>query len=585
MCGINEVIHLNGADPQQLSDEISTMLDRTKHRGPDQSDVVILGQQAALGMNRLSIVAPDEQATVQTSGSGNYAVFNGEIVNHQSLRRNLNTPPLASGDTAIILPMLEEKGEDFVRELAGMFAIGIYNPSERRLQLWRDPLGVKPLYYYQDEQRVIFSSEMKAIAAILPHDPAVDFAAIDHILMYRSHPGRTTVFPEIHRVLPGEKIVFNGNSRSHEHYWTLGENSDALERGNHVEEFRQLLTQVVKEHAQADVPGGLFVSGGLDSSLLAAIVLKEASSSPYKQPISLRFAPNPVVDEDYAKLLEKFLAVPFEWVDVTDEGARQALMDLIPYMDEPLQNPIHVGTFLMARRAREMGIKSIITGDGSDELFLGYSRFEPWFSQSPDKEKVYLKSLQFMTPEEAEELYTQEAKYLISAMSDAQGRPFVPFESLNQALRYERGYHLPDDHNMRVDLMTMANGVEARVPFQDHRVAEYSLKIPPLTHFGISGKAWLQEVAKPWLPPEIIARRKIHFPSLPDQWLSGKGADWAAEILLDPNCRIRRWIKIDTLENYLREHKENTRKHGRLLWALTTLELWLCNLPSWRSSF
>lgn len=583
MCGIHGVIHINGVEPTQLKSEINTMLSLAKHRGPDQSDVVIFDRQAALGMSRLSIVAPDERSTIQTSQTGNYAVFNGEIVNHHMLRRNLKKPSSTPGDTAIILPMLEEQGQDFVHDLAGMFAIGVYNHLERKLQLWRDPLGVKPLYYYHDGETIIFSSEIKAIAAVMPHEPKVDFAAIDHILTYRSHPGRVSIFPEINRVLPGEKVIFDGNRISHEQYWTLGENKDSLERDNSVEEFRKLLVQVVNEHAQANVPGGLFVSGGLDSSLLAAIVLKETSSSPYKQPISLRLLPNHYVDENYAKLLEKYFATPFEWVDFTDEGARQALMDLIPYMDEPLQNPMHVGNFLMAKRAREMGIKTIITGDGSDEFFLGYERFGPWFNQTRDRGTAYVKWLQFMTPEEAEELYTQEAKNLIRPMIDAQGRPFLPFDNLNQVLRFERGYHLPDDHNMRLDLMTMAHGVEGRVPFQDHRITEYSLNIPSSTHFGVSGKAWLKEVAKPWLPQEIITRKKALFPYLPDQWLSGKGTDWAVEILLDQNAHSRRWIKPDALGKYINEHKEGTRKHGRLLWSLIVLELWLKNMSSWRN--
>ncbi len=131
--------------------------------------------------------------------------------------------------------------------------------------------------------------------------------------------------------------------------------------------------------------------------------------------------------------------------------------------------------------------------------------------------------------------------------------------------------------------MTMAHGVEARVPFQDHRIAEYSLNIPSAIHFDTSGKAWLQQVAEPWLPGEIIKRKKIHFPSLPDQWLSGKGADWAAEILLDQNAYTRRWIKSDILEKYINEHKEKTQNHGRLLWALVVLELWLKNMSSWRN--
>ncbi|MFA5770310.1 MAG: asparagine synthase (glutamine-hydrolyzing) [Patescibacteria group bacterium] len=583
MCGIHGVIHFNGAKPTQLKREIGTMLNRTKHRGPNQSDVIIFGNQVALGMNRLSIVAPDEHSTIQTSASGNYAVFNGEIVNHDQLRRGLKNPPHQHSDSSIILPLLEEHGQGYIRELAGMFAIGVYNLSEERVQLWRDPLGVKPLYYNHSKDGVIFSSEIKAIAAVMPHEPEIDFAALDHGLRYRFHPGRSSIFPEIQRVLPGETVIFDRDKMSREQYWTLKPNKTSLESGIGIEQFRELLVQIIKEHTQADVPGGFFVSGGLDSSLVTAIALQESDSSPYKQPISLRFLPNSVVDEGYGKLLEKFLGKPFEWVDVTDATARQALMDMIPFMDEPLENPIHIGTYLMAKRAHELGLKSVLTGDGSDEFFLGYQRHEPWFNGTKDPGTAYKKWLWTMSPEEANELYTPDAANLVKPMIDAEGHPIEPFLNVEQALRFERLDRLSEYHNMRLDRMTMAHGIEARVPLQDHRIVEFALKIPLPTLFGNSGKAWLQEVAKPWVPPVIINRKKIHFPSLPDQWLSGEGADWAAEILLDQGARTRKWIKPDVLEKYINEHKDNIRSHGRLLWALTVLELWLKNQTSWRN--
>ena len=141
---------------------------------------------------------------------------------------------------------------------------------------------------------------------------------------------------------------------------------------------------------------------------------------------------------------------------------------------------------------------------------------------------------------------------------------------------------LSEYHNMRLDRMTMAHGVEARVPFLDHRVVEYALQIPLPTLFGKSGKGWLQNIAKPWVPAEILNRPKVHFPSLPDQWLSGMGAKWTAEILLDHKAYIREWIKPKVLERYIMEHKEKIRNRGRLLWALIVLELWLQNLYSWR---
>ncbi len=199
MCGIHEIIRSNGASPAQLKKDIGTMFNQSKHRGPDQSDVVVFGNRAALGMNRLSIVAPHERSTIQRSATGNYAVLNGEIVNHPELRRGLKNPPSQQSDSAVILPLFEQYGQGYIRELAGMFAIGVYNPSEERVQLWRDPLGVKPLYYHQSGDEFIFSSEIKAIAAVMSHEPEIDFAALDQGLRYRFHPGRSSVFPEIQR--------------------------------------------------------------------------------------------------------------------------------------------------------------------------------------------------------------------------------------------------------------------------------------------------------------------------------------------------------------------------------------------------
>lgn len=462
-----------------------------------------------------------------------------------------------------------------------MFAIDVHTPSEGKVQLWRDPLGIKPLYYYQSGDTVIVSSEVKSIHAVMPEEPEVDFAAIDHILRYRFQPGRSTVFPEIHRVLPGETVLFDRDGISHEQYWNLGSNKKELAQDIGIDQFRRLLVQVIQEHAQADVPGGFFVSGGLDSSLVTSIALREAGDSSFRQPISLRFSPHSVVDEEYGKVLEKSLKTPFEWVELSDEIARQTLIEVVQYMDEPLENPIHVGTYLMAKRARELGIKSVLTGDGSDEFFLGYERHANWFNH-PNPIENYPRLHWTVKPEEAKELYTPEAAAAVKPMVDGFGNQVEPFLTLDQALVFERRERLPEYHNMRLDRMTMAHGVEARVPFLDHRIVDYSLQIPVETLFGDSGKGWLQEVAKPWLPSEILNRPKVLFPSLPDQWLSGEGADWAAEILLDPAAQTRKWLKPDVVEKYIREHKDQTHLRGKQLWAMVALELWLQNQISWK---
>lgn len=559
------------------------MLNITKHRGPDQSDTMVFNQ-AVLGINRLAIIAPNEHSTIQSiPGEKRYALFNGEIVNYKHLRKFLKFPPKNQHtDSAIILPLFKELGPKFIQKLAGMFAIAIYNEQDNTLQLWRDPLGVKPLYYYQGKEGVVFSSEVKAIYAVLDRVPELDFAAVDHSLKYRFHPGQSTVFPEIKRVLPGETVIFKDGKAFRKQFWTLTPNRKSLNKNISVEQFRSLLTQVVKENAQVDVKGGFFVSGGLDSSLITSIGLKLQSS--YKQPISIKFTPNPVVDESYGKFLEKYLKTKFEWVEISDTIARQALVELTSFIDEPLENPIHIGTYLMAKRAKELGIKSVLTGDGSDEFFLGYARHACWFNDPQENPSIaYPKWLWTLSPQEANELYTTEAKVSIKPMIDAFNHKIEPFLNVNQALKFERLDRLSEYHNMRLDRMTMANGVEAKVPFLDHRVVEYALQVPLSKLFGSTGKGWLQEVAKPMLPTEILNRPKVHFPSLPDQWLSGKGADWIAEILLDHKAGTRKWVKPRILERYIKEHKENTRSHGRLLWALVVLELWLKNLAKWRN--
>lgn len=584
MCGIHGIVYFNKVSPGILQSRITSMLNITKHRGPDQKDIKIFAQ-AALGMNRLAIVAPFEHSTIQSlERDQKYAVFNGEIVNHLKLRKLLQHPPINQhSDSAVILPLFKEFGQKFIEKLAGMFAIAIYDQQSNRLQLWRDPLGVKPLYYYHSKDCVIFSSEIKAVYAVMDNTPEVDFAAIDHILRYRFHPGQSTVFPQIKRVLPGETVIFERDKILHKRYWTLSSNKKELDHGVQIEQFRELLTHIIAEYTKADVKGGFFVSGGLDSSLITSIGLKTASNSAFKQPISIKFSPKAVVDEEYGALLEKFLGTKFEWVTITDSLARETLMHLVSFIDEPLENPIHVGTYLMAQRAKELGIKSILTGDGSDEFFLGYKRIGYWFHNSVvDPSSSYPKLLWTMTPDEASDLYTREAITSTRPIIDSFDHPIEPFKNLDQVLQFERLDHLSEYHNMRVDRMTMAHGVEARVPFEDHRLVEYTLQVPLMTLFGQGGKEWLSKVSRPWVPQAILNRPKVHFPSLSDQWLLGEGAKWAGEILLDHQAHTRKWLNPKVVERYIKEHKEKIHSRGRLLWALIVLELWLQNLSQWR---
>lgn len=583
MCGIHGIVLTTSTDDarplEKYSKKVSLMLKKADHRGPDQFSVQQV-PNGAIGMNRLAIVASQEDLTVQSDVQNNlHLIFNGEIVNYLELKNELETQPKKDGDTAVLLPLYEQFGESFVKKLAGMFAIAVVDDQKEEVHLFRDPLGVKPLYYYHENGVLIFSSEIKSIYAVLDEKPEIDFSAIHHMLQYRFHPGRTTVFKKIMRVLPGEQITFKKGTQIHKQYWKLGANNEVSNPDTSVEKFRELFKTVVKQNLRGDAKGGYFVSGGLDSSFITSLGLQYPSN--YKRPISINFTPNPVIDEEYAQRLEKYLDTEIAWAQISDADARSGLEELVSFMDEPLENPIHVGTYFMAKKAHELGIKSVLTGDGSDEFFIGYARQACWFSDEEDPKVAYPKWLWSVTPDDISQLYTEESKAQITPLLDNFDKPIEPFTNIEQVLCFERLERLAEYHCMRIDRMTMAFGVEAKVPFLDHRIVELSMQLSINDLFGKSGKEWLQKVAEPFVPSEIIHRKKVHFPSLPDQWISGKGIDWIKNILLAHDARVLQWFNKFALEDFINQHEAGTKKYGRQLWALAVLELWLQEVEQW----
>lgn len=440
--------------------------------------------------------------------------------------------------------------------------------------------GVKPLYYYLNDEYFIFASEIKAVYSAMDYKPDVNYDAIDNILRYSFNPGRSTSICEIKKVLPGEKVtVCNGNIKF-EKYWELKQNINykeisEKEEKNKILEFKELLNKVVTENAYSDVPGGFFLSGGLDSSLITAISLQNNNSN-YHTPISIRFSPNSVDDEKYVNILEKHFNKKVEWVDITPEVAIESMNELVKFLDEPLENPTHIGTYLMSKKARELGLKTVLTGDGADELFIGYERQVCWLN-SKNPKKVY-PSLSCKIPKT-----TIEMLYNSEFSEKVKNKKYIPeiIDNINDALYYERYERLPEYHNMRLDRMTMAHGIEAKVPFQDYRIADYSFKlsIEELTK-GIR-KGWLKEVAKDWLPEEVIYRKKAIFPSLPNEWLTGNGINFAKSLLLNSNSKISVYLNQKTIKKLIEEHESKKEKHGKELWALIVLELWLRNLENW----
>lgn len=588
MCGISGIVSFNETQLGDHDKKLNIMNAITKHRGPDSTDVS-LSENSALGVNRLAIVGINDRSSIyQTSDFSAELIYTGEIVNAEELTKRFS---LCLGekkcDGAVLAPLFEKNNAMFVDDLAGMFAIAIYDKKNRELHLIRDPAGIKPLYYTLINNSVYFSSEIKAIQAVMVEPADIDFNAINNIVRYRFNVGDKTVFPEISRVLPGQYLRISHNQiKAHFYSQNKADQSrkqtvkDAQRKGNSKIkkliniDFSALFRAVVLENTKSDVKGGVFVSGGVDSSAIASIIAKHDTK--FKTLISLKFEMQRVNDEIYARQLEDYLETKFEWVSISSEDARKSIEEIVFYLDEPLENPTHVGTYMMAKKASELGVKTVVTGDGADEYFLGYERFDSLFGNQIDRTfSKYTNKLWSLAPTLFEELYTPKAHALVKPLLDPRNKKILPFQSIEGILRLEQTERLPEYHCMRLDRMTMAWGVEARVPFLDRRIIEYANHISPSVRYGENGKGWLKKMVSPFLPASILGRKKDFFPSLPCQWIREGGTEWVAGILLDKNAVIANWFNQSTLELWLNRHRKNEQDYGRILWAATVLELWL----------
>lgn len=578
MCSIYGIICYKECFKNSLEDKMIKMLEKTIHRGPDGNEIVYF-PCAAIGMNRLSIIGIDNNNAMVQNYEQLYSVLNGEIANYKEFKQEVFQD--VQCDSEIILPMYKKYGKYFVKKLGGMFSIAIYDKQINSICLWRDPLGIKPLYYYSNSQYFVFASEIKAIYAIIDNGFDIDYNAIDNILRYGFNSGRNTVFHRIKKVLPGEMVTFCDGNIKCEKYWELKSNRRYIEqtekeKKEKIEEFRELVKRILREYLYSDVKGGFFTSGGLDSSLLTAIAFQDRSSH-YTVPLSIRFLPHSVDDEKYVKILENYWNQTIEWVDITPGIARNTLEELIQFIDEPLGNPNHIGTYLMSKRSKELGVKTIITGDGADEFFVGYERQENWVRSEREK-KLYSSLSWVFSKSDIDLLYNADFQKVFK------NKKYIPetVSNIEEALLYERGERLPEYHNMRLDRMTMAHGIEAKVPFQDYRIVEYTLGLSIKELMLGTRKGWLKEVAGGWLPEDIIYRKKQIFPSLPNEWIAGEGIEWAKDILLDSKNKINILFEKKKLEDFMEKYATKKVEYGKNLWALITLELWMRNLENWK---
>lgn len=631
MCGISGKVNFE-ADRKVDADLLRRMTDVIAHRGPDGHGEYLSGQ-VALGHRRLSIIDLSTGAQPMSNEDGSvWVVYNGEIYNFAELRADL----LARGhrfksttDTEVIVHLYEELGDNCVAQLRGMFAFALWDDRKHRLLIARDRVGIKPLYFAHTRRSVVFASEIKSILEDGEVGRDVDFEAIDRFLTYYYVPGDRTLFREIRKLPPGHYLTVERGVVRMREYWDLPiEPADArLSYDDAVEELDGLLSQTVKDHLISDVPVGVLLSGGVDSTGVLSHAVRHSNGRLHT--FTMGFEGQGFADErPYARLGAAAFGTEHHEISMSATDFQDFLPRYVWHMEEPICEPPAIALFFVSRLARNSGVKVLLSGEGGDEAFGGYQtyrnllllenaktilggvgrplissglrmlkaagarRFAPYagmaslalqdyyFSRTASpftdfnrqKGRLYKKAFASALDGIRSEDPTRELFRRSSRGSDLQRMLYVDSKSW-----------LPDDLLVKADKMTMATSVELRVPLLDFRVLEFASKLPDA--FKVSGwrlKRILKDVLRESVPAAILERKKTGFPVPYDSWMRTTLRDYVHDIVLSPSAALLQYFERGAIADVARQHAESGRG-AKELFSLLVLELWHQEFPNSRS--
>jgi asparagine synthase (glutamine-hydrolysing) len=631
MCGINGIA-LSSSSRRSIDVRmLERMRDVLTHRGPDDAGIFIDAriERVGLGHRRLSIV--DVRSGHQPMANEDrllHITYNGEIYNHADFRSSLE----ARGhvyethcDTETILHLYEEHGPDCVNHLRGMFAFAIWDHQKRELFIARDRLGVKPLYYaHTNDGSLYFASEIKALFEAETVKAEINYGALPDYLANHAPSGEETLFRGIKRLLPGHTLLWRDGTIEIKRYWNVsfqrpenGRRSDA----DYIAEWSELFRESVRLRLMSDVPLGMFLSGGIDSSAIAA-VMSGIVAEPIKT-FSVAFAEREANELEYARLVARAFKTNHHEVVVSPEDFFAALPKLVWHEDEPIAHPSSVALYFVSQLAAQH-VKVVLTGEGSDELLAGYGRYrktvlnmevgrryQQWvpsgvrsairkqikglpagsrlrqklqrtfLTLSPDIESIYFDNFAVFPRAMQHELLTVEAREQIgvsagdpySVMRDVLGETDAT-SLLDRLLYADIKTYLPE-LLMKQDQMSMAASIESRVPFLDHKLVEFCASLPEHMKLrGATTKYILRESMKGLLPQAILSRPKMGFPVPIGAWFRGAFRDVVDEYVLSERAVSRGILDAGFVRSLVRRHQEGGEDHSERLWALVNFEIW-----------
>lgn len=613
MCGIVGVYRYASGRPV-VEQDIRAMCSVIGHRGPDGDGVYTQGA-LGLGHKRLSIIDVAERSNqpMIRAGTEQVLVYNGEVYNYLELKQPLEEQGCrfdTASDTEVVLHSLAVKGEHAITEFNGMFAYAYWDPSSQRLILARDRLGIKPLYYYIDEEGIVFASEIKSILALTGKIFAADDTLIDAYMSMGYVPGDNTLFKGIKRLLPGHQLTVAAGKVSINQYWDLTFQREA-DRGEaaYLEETRWLLQDAVKLQLRSDVPLGVFLSGGVDSS--AVVAQMHQLGVEHIKTFSVAWDYGKAYNETaYARRISQQFGTEHHEYFMSPEDLWSFLPSFIDYMDEPVTEAAAISLYYIARKTREH-VTVVLSGEGADEVFGGYPIYlymewarryallpaalrklvnpvlkslhpllNKYISLSEQAIENSYFGVSFYDGVLKQSLYTPQFSQLVQQHSIGQLAQQVYSQvdthDSQAAMQYfDVKTWLVDDLLIKADRMSMAASLELRVPFLDHRFMEFSARLPARYRLKQGQpKYLLKKSLEQTLPRDVLYRKKQGFPT-PLSILFKQHLQSEVRDLLDSERHYERgYFNPDRVRSLLTSHLSGEQDHHKVLWQLVVLESW-----------
>lgn len=626
MCGICGMAVPNQIRSRVDAGALARMRDTLTHRGPDDAGQFI-DDTVGLAHRRLSIVdlgGGHQPMSNRDCAGGLQIIYNGEVYNHADLRAELETRGhryRGNSDTETILHLYEDHGADCVEHLRGMFAFALWDAPRRRLLLARDRLGIKPLYYTLSDAGLLhFASEIKALLAADAVKPELNFDVLADYAANRAPMGDETLFRGVRRLPPGHTLIWEDGRVRIKQFWNLSyaKAPEPIGEADYVARFGELFREAVRLRLMADVPLGMFLSGGIDSSAIAA-VMSRLVAEPIKT-FSVAFAEREANELEYARTVARTFKTDHHEIVVRPEEFFAALPELVYHEDEPIAHPSSVALNFVSRLAGRH-VKVVLTGEGSDELLAGYNKYratvfnlalgrayesslpapvrravqrtiESLSAQSnlrrkltrtflcvpPRIEDIYFDNFAVFSRARQQQLFTAEAREQMAG-----GDPYQAVRAhldatdagalLDQLLAADVKTYL-HELLMKQDQMSMAASIESRVPFLDHKLVEFAAALPVRMKLrGWTTKHVLRRAMLGVLPPEILTREKMGFPVPVGKWLRGEHRHLLDEYLLSARTRARGLFAPEYVAELVARHAAG-EDHTERLWSLINFEIW-----------